>query len=290
MNIKWEIIVNQFIAQIIAAIALFILSLIFLDNKKVVAPWLYKYFNKNFSRYFYKFLLAIMHPYFRLIIVVFLIIIINYQGGNWIYSLILVLVTLSLLIRPERYERFLPVSEFSDSFNDLDSWERKSGNPVKESDFGKPAPDLILKYTGSDPKNSCLINKQINEYNGVIECDFYLEPNAVFNIIFLGNKDNERWYMARFDSRISESDGFLIKDEGMGQQNWRFFQMSGTQTSIKEWHRARVVFNSEKVFMYKDGQLLVEFEKPDKFGNKMGIFNEVADVHVDNFSFTKNLL
>jgi len=288
MTLNWELIINQTIAQIIAAIALFVLSLFFLDQKKVVAPWLYKYFNKNFSKIVNSIIRTISLPTTRIVIALILIIPINFYG-NWYYSALLVVFILTFFIKPESYQNFLPASELSDEFKNLNKWETTTGSPTIENNFGKPVPDVNLKFTGNNPTNSSIFLKDINANSGVIECDFYLEPGAVVNIIFLADKEKEAWYMARFDSRQSESDGFVLKEEGPGKQNWSFFKMSGSHTSVHEWHRARIVFNKEKVSMYRNEQLIVEFSDPQIFGNRIGMFNEVNDVHVDNFTFTKNI-
>lgn len=63
--------------------------------------------------------------------------------------------------------------------------------------------------------------------------------------------------------------------------------MSGTRTSLREWHRARVEFSPEKVAMFRDGILMAEVKNPIPFGDRIGLFNEGADVHIDNFSFRK---
>lgn len=90
--------------------------------------------------------------------------------------------------------------------------------------------------------------------------------------------------MARYESRDQNSDGILIKDQGPGN-NWGEHSMSGTRTTPREWHRARVEFDKEKITMYRDGILIAEIKQPIIFGDRIGIFNECADVHIDNFSF-----
>ena len=289
INLNWNEIINQTVSQVITAISLFALSLFILDQKKIIKPWIYKYFNNTFKillNSILKFLEILISPFSRIIISALLICLINIYN-NIYFSVILFLIILTFLIRPKSYQRFLPVSDYSDEFKNLDSWEKARGLPEIENNFGKPVPDLILKYTGQDPVNSCLFHKKLEITKGIIECDFYLEPDAVFNIIFLADKKKEKWYMARFDSRSSDSDGFLIKTEGINQPNWNFHRMSGTHTSVHEWHRARIIINENKVAMYMDEQLIVEFDNPEQYGNHIGVFNEVNDVHVDNFTYTK---
>jgi hypothetical protein len=291
MTINWSEIINQTIAQILAAVAIFILSFFVLDQKKVVQPWIYRYFN-NTLRVVILFVLTIAEILIstpaRVLISLVLLALVNIYGGLY-YSVILSLMILTFLLQIQKRKKFLPVSEYSDEFKNLDSWEIVRGSPIIEGNFGKPVPDLLLKFTGDNPTNSLVIHKQTKIQQGVIECDVYLEPNAVFNIAFLADKEKEKWYMARFDSRPSESDGFLVKDEGKGMQNWNYFQMSGTHTSVHEWHRMKIVIKDKIVALFKNDEKIVEFSNPELFGTNIGLFNEVNDVHIDNFSYTKNL-
>ncbi len=290
MRIDYETILNNGIASslgnIVSAIILGIFGLLFLDEKRVLAPWIYKFFNKKVARAILFTLRLLYHPYFRVFIILGLLFFINYRNVNAIdilSSFLISLLFLSFLLKSGDKLKFTAATQISDSFKNLTNWETKTGQPVIEPDFGKPAPDLGLRTFAGEATNSFVIIKDTEAERGVIECDIYLEENAVLNIVFFCNQDNDNWYMARFDSRATDSDGFLIKDEG----HWRFFKMSGTQTKTKDWVRARIEFNSTKVSMYKDGILLIEISNPNIFGKKIGIFNEVANVHIDNFSFTE---
>jgi len=290
MNLDLKIIINGAIANILAVLVLGILSLVFLDKKRILAPWIYNYFGK-FGQVFVKYvnllIKLLIHPIFRVLLFLILLILINYKSGDTFLSIIVFLILLSFLWKP-RPLTLLPASKFSDGFENIDNWEKKTGNPEIEIDFGKPAPCLGLKKISNQAINSFVILKNIETEYGIIECDFYLEQDAIFNIVFFADSENDNWYMARYDSRDNYSDGFLIKENGAGA-NWRNFRMSGTQTNIKKWHRARIEFNSTRVAMYKDGVLLVEFRNPKIFGKKIGLFNEVNHVHVDNFFFIEKV-
>jgi len=291
MNINWNDIVNQTIAQIIAAVAIFILSLFVLDQKKIIRPWVYKYFNNSLKWFFFSILKLIdifSSLPARIIIAILLVILISIYH-NIYYSVILTILILSFFMREKKHQTFLPASDFSDKFENLVLWNVIRGAPIIEHDFGKPVPDLNLKFIGDNPTNSLIFHKKIEATQGTIECDFYLEPHSVFNIVFFADKEKEKWFMARFDCRPGESDGFLIKGEGVGQQNWNYYKMSGTTTSVHEWHRARIVIKDKKILLYKNDNLLVELKDEQSFGKHVGMFNEVNDVHVDNFTFTKNL-
>jgi len=285
-NIDWKIITNGAMANILAFIVWGILGLVFLDKKSVLRPWIYKYFGK-FGQTFVKcinFLIKLLtHPFFRILLSLILLILINYKGGDIFLSVVIFLILLSFLWEPKRIT-LLPASKISDGFNDLENWDTKTGNPQIETDFGKPVPSLELKVIPGQATNSFIVLKDIEAERGIIECDFYLEPNSIVNIVFFADLENDNWYMARYDSRNNYSDGFLVKESGPGV-NWKDFKMSGTQTKAKEWHRARVEFSSEIVAMYRDGELLVEFRNPKIFGKKIGLFNEVNHAYIDNFSF-----
>lgn len=286
MKIDYTEIVNNTVANILSAIIIGILGLVVFDRERKLRPWLYRLFGGTFTRFLYKLLDVIINPWLRVLIIFILLIIINLRDGDFVLSVILFLTTLSLLWRAKYDVSFLPASKKSDSFEKLDNWITKTGNPIIENDFGKPAPDLVLKHISGQATNSFVILKNTEQERGIIECDFYLEDGAIFNIVFFCDDQRHNWYMARYDSRIYFSDGLLVKDQGPGA-NWRVFKMSGTQTDIKRWHRAKVEYDSTRIAIYKDGVLLVEYNNPKIFGKKIGIFNELNDVHVDNFILTE---
>lgn len=284
----YRIIINEALANILAAIILFILTLVFLDRKRVLAPWLYKFFGVTFTKYLYLAIKLLVHPLLRILLAFIFLIFINYRGGDLLFSLFVLLILLSFLIKQKYEDRFLPVGKISDDFQTLDNWEVKTGEPEIETNFGKPAPAIGLKKVSGQRTNSFVILKNILTEQGIIECDFYLEQDALLNIVFFCDKTKDNWYMARFDSRRNYSDGFLIKNQGAGV-NWRNFRMSGTQTSAIKWCRARVEFDSTRVAVFKDGELLVEFNNPQILGGSIGLFNEVNHVHIDNFSFIEKM-
>lgn len=285
INLDPKIIMDNTLSDIFAAIVLFLLGLIFLDKKKVLNPWVYKYFSvfgKTFIKYLFILFKIIFHPLFRIALATIFLILINYRGGDLLLSLLVFVILISFFWKSKFKEKFFPVAKVSDDFRDINKWKIKTGEPKIESDFGKPASALGLKLISGT--NSFVILKDMEVEQGIIECDFYLEQNSLFNIIFFYDEKQDKWYGARYDSRENYSDGFLIKDQGPGA-NWKNYKMSGTNTSIKKWYRARIEFNSTKVAMYKDGELLRGFTNPIILGKSIGMFNEVGDVHVDNFSF-----
>lgn len=181
-------------------------------------------------------------------------------------------------------------SQFSDGFHKLEdierNWETITGKPALDEGRGNPRPSLQLaKIDPPQATNTFLLLKKITTESGVIECDFFLERGALLNIVFMCDKGNHNWHMARFDSRGGTTDGLLIKDGGKGN-NWRFNNMSTSRSSAGSWYKAKVEFNSERVRMFRNGELVTEITNPQIFGKYIGIFNERGNVSIDNFKFS----
>lgn len=283
-SIDWINFLLNIVANILSAPLLFILGLIFLDRERKLAPWIYRFFGERVATWLYDLVKVIVSPYSRLVLILAALIYINIGDHDLLLSIFISLFSLTLLFPGRKFTSFLPIASISDSFENLNKWKTITGTPLIEDNFGKPAPDLILNHVNGGT-NSFITLDKIEKEKGIIECDFYLEDEAIFNIIFFADTERRKWYMARFDSRGNRSDGFIIQDDTHG--NWREFRMSGTRTSTKEWHRARLQFDRNKASLFRDGILLVEFDNPEAFGKNIGFFNEVKNVHVDNFSFTE---
>ena len=274
------------IANICTAVVFLILGVTFFDDRRKLRPWIFSLFGEKFTRYLYKFINFLVNPWLRVVVILFLLFEINYRKGDVILSGISFLIILSFVLKSKFKYEFSPASEISDGFKNLDNWVINNGTPVIENNFGKPAPDLGLKSVTGDRMNSFVVLKNIECERGIVEFDFYLEENSLLDVVIFADIENDKWHMARYDSRKEYSDGFIIKDSGPGI-NWKNNILAGTQTTIKEWHRARVEFDFQKILMYRDGTLLLELPNPTIFGNKLGMFNELNDVHIDNFSFIK---
>lgn len=284
-------IISGTVSNVLAGIILALLALVVLDEKRVLKPWIYKFLQPIVGQsiqLLLNFIKLIVHPILRILWIGLFLLLLNLGNNHFLYSFLILLITLSFLIEPKFGLRFSPNPKLSDGFNNLAKWEIKTGAPEIEKDFGRPAPGLGLKVTLQRGTHSFIILKNIEQEKGIIECDFYLEPNAVFNIVFYCDKQNDNWFMARYDSRKSDSDGFLIKDRGPGV-NWRFYRMSGTQTNTKTWLRARLEFSSTRASMYRDGELIAQIDNPTQFGKFIGLFNEVQHVHVDNFALIEDV-
>lgn len=182
-------------------------------------------------------------------------------------------------------------SQFSDEFHKEEdikkNWEIITGSPSLDEGKGNPKPSLYLKKVDpAQATNTFLILKKIEAVRGEIECDFFLEEGALLNIVFMCDKINHNWHMARYDSRGGTTDGLLIKDAGKGN-NWRFNNMSMARTNSVSWYRAKVEFSSERARMFRNGELIAEITNPQIFGKYIGIFNECANVNVDNLKFSE---
>ena len=75
----YEIIINEALANIMATIILFILALVFLDRKRVLAPWIYKFFGITFAKYFNKAKKLLVRPLLRILLAFIFLIFINYH-------------------------------------------------------------------------------------------------------------------------------------------------------------------------------------------------------------------
>jgi len=175
--------------------------------------------------------------------------------------------------------------KFADNFNNgLTSWEIVTGNPSINDQFGNKAPGLDLHYV-SGGTNCLLYFLPIDTpQEGIIECDVYLEPGTLFNIVFRVDPVAEKWYMARLDARDGFKDGFL---KG-GRSGWSELSMARSNSSPRTWHRMKIELNGPKVKLYRDGALLAEMEDSEFKQGKIGIFNEVGEVHIDNFLVIKS--
>lgn len=182
-------------------------------------------------------------------------------------------------------------SQFSDGFHKLDdinkNWGIITGKPSLNEREGNPKPSLLLSMAApTQATNTFLLLMKIQAEKGEIECDIFLEPGSVLNIVFMCDKDKHNWHMARYESRTESTDGLLIKDGGKGN-NWRFNNMATSRTNSGSWYRAKVEFSSERARMFRNGELIAEIVNPQPFGNYMGLFNECANVIVDNFKFSE---
>jgi len=291
-NVQISDILASFYGSFLMWLIILIIGAIWAQNKKIFLPFVYKFFGKfvfNAVRWTLRILASV---YLRFALIALFLFLINIYFQNiLLFSIIIFILTLSIPWKPRTKMFFNPAGKISDSFEDEDvfeqNWEVKTGSPEINNDFGKPAPDLELKRVRARGTHSFVWLRDIQSRSGIIECDFNLEPGGLLNIVFFADKDNDNWYMARFDSRRVFSDGLFVKDRGYGN-NWEELRLAGTTTEARKWFRARVEFNEKVIKMFKNGELIAQFDAPRIFGEGIGIFNEVNDVHVDNFLFIES--
>lgn len=277
--------VGTLIAAIISAIFVYMIF-------NPIRRWLYQQ-NPRLAAVVQWVLSLITHPYIRLIVFVISIFILYIQGpmkGLWLTLSLIVFISFFSNYRKD-YRLSSSSSIFSDNFQNSENkintskWNIKTGQPSLFFEMGRPR----LRLTMASPvqaTNSFLIAKDLEIDRGIVECDIYLSPNSVFNIVFFCDDKNDNWHMTRFEGRQTESDAFLIKDEGRGV-NWRFNKILGTRTTEHQWHRVHVEFSSEKARMFKDGDFLGEITNPQILGKKVGIFNECGEVLIGDFTISK---
>lgn len=180
--------------------------------------------------------------------------------------------------------------KFQDGFNDdLEKWDLLNGKAEIETNFGNPAPDILLKQMGtqSTKPQTFLLLKDINlKRSTFVECDVYIEPRGIFNLVFGKTTVDDSYFMARLDSRETEFDALLFNSNGRG---WNFVARSDKYRTIpKSWHRLKLeILSNKKVNFYKNGELIISRELDGNAFGQIGIMNEEADVHVDNFVITE---
>lgn len=282
-------IISNFIGSMLQWIVAGVITLAYLQSRKKLFPIIYKFFGQRIAEYFQKAINFIVDPRLRMVIIASLLTYLHFNHPSIGLSTAIFLLSLSLLWKPKTKISFDPLPTFSDDFSNKKhtekNWLAKTHKLEIENNFGKPAPDLGLRFISTEATNTFLYLKDIEIEEGTVECDVYLEPGAVFNLVFLANISKHNWYMARLDTRERNSDGLLIKDKGPGN-NWREHAMSGTRRKAKEWTRVRLEFGERKARLYANNEMLVEakIETTSAFGKKIGLFNELADAHIDNFA------
>lgn len=280
------------VGAIIAGIVLFLLPLLIFDEKKVLRRWINN-LNPFFRRIAETLLLVQSFLFGRIARAVYaaalVAILLIDPWSQWVYYYggLAMFLIFSLVAFRDEYPRLRSKSSIFSDFQNDKKWKVITGSPDFNEDHGKPAPDLLLAKHLQDATNTFIVIKETEFERGVIECDYYLESDAILNIVALGDTRRHNWYMARYDSRDGETDSILIKDAGPGA-NWRHDKVGYSGGSSKRrWHRARVEFSSEGIKMFRNDELIAEVTNPQLLGKEVGMFNEVNDAHVDNFRVSK---
>ncbi len=284
----WSNTLANFIGSTLSWLVIGILSTILI---KPLRKWIYRQ-SPKFAHLLLPVIDFLTSPAFLLVIFFVFQVLILFD----IYTYVAIIATSSVFLMTIKGDIFnlraIPSlsSQFSDEFHkmsDINSnWITFTGSPTLDTDKGNPRPSLKLNFIDPpESTNTFLISRKIKSKRGMIECDVFLNQGAVLNVVFLCDKLNHNWHMARYDSRDRNTDGFVIKDMGKGA-NWRLNSMSTKRTNSGTWYKIKVEFSSERARMFRDGELIEEITNPQLFGEHIGLFNECAEVSIDNFRYS----
>lgn len=124
-------IISNFLWWFIAAVV----SVAYLNATNRLYPLLYKFLGQrsaNILRYLISFLI---HPLFRVSILLFLLVHINIQQSDLLLSFGVFIVALSFFWQPKKKLVFDPIPQFSDDFS--------NNQTLIENDLGKPVPEVL---------------------------------------------------------------------------------------------------------------------------------------------------
>jgi len=161
------------------------------------------------------------------------------------------------------------------------SIERASGNPP---------PSLRLKPIGSDISlRSGILFRWVEDFwEGIIECDVFVLPDGLVNIIFHADAQKSRYHMARLDTRDGCFDSLLEMGPGDAWFQYRGHRSELTPPNV--WVHMRLEVYRQHVKLYRDGRLVSQLHT-SQFRHKLqqgfvGLFCEAAPAFVDNFRLT----
>lgn len=274
--IKWTITIGVVILTIIFSYKDKIYKFILSKLGKFIASiflFLAKLLWNAYSRFLYVFSLLALICFF--------------SKNAIIYYLSIGVLLIYLLSARFEKPKFGEAPLFSDSFDEPDltkKWEIKTGAPDTDIPFGKPEPSLRLKRGGTATHSFVIIKDLDNFKDGIIECDVLLKPGALVNICFR-IQDNGKGYMVRLDTRGgNDDDSFLEKT---GDTSWEHRIHTKEISKPGDWHHIKLVIHNDNFKFFK-GDVLLAVWNDKKYGvGKIGIFNELEEVHIDNFVISK---
>lgn len=177
---------------------------------------------------------------------------------------------------------------FQDSLTgDLTKWTPVNGQPQISQIRGKSPyyKSLLLEEVQETRRYSFLGANYNRITNGEVECDVYLERDALVNVVIRANDHYNTYYMVRLDSRRGEYDGILYDP---GSREWDFVKQSNINTAPDRWWHMKVRFRGSELKLYLDGKLVVATSDRRLPGpGNVGIFNERKRVFVNNFVIRK---
>lgn len=206
---------------------------------------------------------------------------------NWILS------WLKNLKFPKHKEKIKRISRkkraiFQDNLvSGLINWTRIEGNPQISNIRGKPPfnTSLLLEEIVESKRHSFVGANNINIKDGEVECDVYLERDALVNIVIRADSSWNIYYMVRLDSRNGCFNSILFD---RGGKNWDFIKSASVNVNHDNWYHVKVRFKGRTLKLYVDNRLNVSVvdQKLTGYGG-VGIFNEVKRVFVNNFTIRK---
>jgi len=179
--------------------------------------------------------------------------------------------------------KFIQAPLFSDGFDDSNltkRWKIETGSPDIDIPFGKPAPSLKLNPNKTRTHSLVSLKDLEALKNGIIECDVILKPGALVNICFR-LQDNGTGYMARLDTRGGDDDDSFL--EKTGDFSWEHKVHSNKISLAEQWHHVKLIIENNCFKFFKDDNLITEWKDNKYQKGKIGIFNELAEAHIDNF-------
>lgn len=287
-NLDKDLIINTSIAGIVVIFAVWLIGVLvkyikILFSKIILrlSPFLPKIINK-ILRFLENFLSILLNPLLKLIylgiISIIILLLVRYPYG------ITIAITVNL-IGWSFYSELKKIKSsrepiFFDTFEMLKSWNILNGQPVIDNNLGNPTPSLLLQMVAGSPNHSIIELKNLSFANGIIELDVYLEPDSLLNVAFRADFKKKKYYMARFDSRLANFDAFL-RNDGNG---WAPIANSNHTTTPNQWHKMTIVISGENFKLFNDNQLIISVNDGTYSKGKIGIFNEVTNARIDNFS------
>ena len=175
-----------------------------------------------------------------------------------------------------KYFYHIPI--FYDSFENLNQWNTKTGNPaVVEFGDGKS----VNLQAGTE--NTWIYSDYNDFSSGEINLDVYME-SGIFYLEFGLDPATDEAYVAAFST--DPSFGF---DSFYRQSGGPVLTPIGTNashiTTPGEWHHMKVVVEGGNFKLYNDGKLVATASELPRTG-AIGLRNEGGDAYVDNVRIT----
>jgi hypothetical protein len=150
-----------------------------------------------------------------------------------------------------------------------------------------------LKLIHHDQLRNFLVCKDINDFSdGVIECEVFLETNAIIDVVLRGNIEGsierDQFYMARLDTR-DYYDCILFKPVGKLWSECNApeeLKRRGFVSPSKQWINLKVMAKGRSIHLYRDGVWVDSWDHVQTLSEQIAIFAESADVYVRKITIT----